>query len=248
MNMEKETRIEKSMFNKISQIKRWIIILIIMAVSFFGLSCTNIMGQTHNQKPKLIDTVNFEMIDSPTQIDYVLPHDSIRMEMIDVVQEFLSTSTRGKANDKLAEYLVNNALEHDIDLCFIMSQAKIETHFGTVGAGRQSSRRSLFGIVKRRYSNYDHAVEDYCKILKKSYLVNGKTEKDLMRKYVTGSGHRYASNPNYERELRSVYKEIVNSTNLKLLQDKYNDEYNVYLSSISNLTITDKQVDKLRTS
>lgn len=247
MNMEKETRNEKSMFSKISQTKRWIIIFIITILGCFILSCTNIMGQTNGGNEPHIDSVKFEMIDSPTQNIFILPHDSIRLEMIDITHRFLTKSTRGKVHPKLAEYLVDNALEHNIDLCFMMSQTKIETGFGTSGAGRESSRRSLFGVIKKRYSTYDEAIEDYCQLLKKSYLVKGRTEQDLMRRYVTGSGYRYAGNPNYEQELSRTYKEIVSSTDLKILQAEYNKHYNIYLASVSRHTTESDSVVRLET-
>lgn len=245
--MEKETRNEKSMFSKISHTKRWIIIFIITILCCFILSCTNIMGQTNGGNELHIDSVKFEMIDSPMQNIFILPHDSIRLEMIDITQRFLTKSTRGKVHPKLAEYLVDNALEHNIDLCFMMSQTKIETGFGTSGAGRESSRRSLFGVIKKRYSTYDEAIEDYCQLLKKSYLVKGRTEQDLMRRYVTGSGYRYAGNPNYEQELSRTYKEIVSSTDLKILQAEYNKHYNIYLASVSRPTTETDSVVRLET-
>ena len=247
INMEKETRNEKSMFSKISQTKRWIIIFIITILCCFILSCTNIMGQTNGGNEPHIDSVKFEMIDSPMQNIFILPHDSIRLEMIDITQRFLTKSTRGKVHPKLAEYLVDNALEHNIDLCFMMSQTKIETGFGTSGAGRESSRRSLFGVIKKRYSTYDESIEDYCQLLKKSYLVKGRTEQDLMRRYVTGSGYRYAGNPNYEQELSRTYKEIVSSTDLKILQAEYNKHYNIYLASVSRTTTESDSVVRLET-
>lgn len=246
--MEKETRNEKSMFSKISQTKRWIIIFIIAILGCFILSCTNIMGQTNDRNEPHIDSVKFEMIDSPMQNIFILPHDSIRLEMIDITQRFLTKSTLGKVHPKLAEYLVDNALEHNIDLCFMMSQTKIETGFGTAGAGRESSRRSLFGVIKKRYSTYDEAIEDYCQLLKKSYLVKGRTEQDLMRRYVTGSGYRYAGNPNYEQELSRTYKEIVNSTDLKILQAEYNKQYDIYLASVSRPTTETDSVVGLETA
>lgn len=230
--MKKETKNEKSMFSKISQTKRWVAIIIAVVLGFFILSCTNVMGQNNNTDRKLFDTTQIELIDSPIEMNYVLPHDSIRIEMVEEAKKYLAKATKGKADPKLAEYLVDNALEHNIDLCFMMSQTKIETCFGTAGVGRSSSRRSLFGVVKKKYPNYDDAIDDYCKLLKKSYLVKGRTEKDLMRRYVTGSGYRYASNPNYERELSGTYKEITRSTNLTNLQAKYNYHYKEYLASL----------------
>ena len=233
--MNRETKHEKST-NKMSIMKRWIIALIFLICGLFMAACTDAMANTHSDEYK-VDTQNIELIDSQIHENFILPHDSIRIEMINQVQSYLTKSTRGKADSKLAEYLVDNALEHDIDICFIMSQTKIETCFGTAGVGRSSSRRSLFGVIKKKYSSYDDAINDYCKILKRSYLVKGRTEHDLMRRYVTKGGARYASNPNYERELSAEYKKIAKLTNLTNLQASYKVEYLAYETSLKKSSI-----------
>ena len=112
-------------------------------------------------------------------------------------------------------------MDWNIDILFIMAQTQQETGFGTLGAGREKSRRSLFGVAVRRYTNYENAVVDYIQILKKSYLTKGRTEQHLMKKYVTTNGGRYASDPNYEATLRKTYNDISRKTNIKELQTKY---------------------------
>ena len=105
----------------------------------------------------------------------------------------------------------------------MMAQTQNETSYGTLGAGRESSRRSLFGIAVRRYNNYENAIVDYIKILKKSYLTKGRTEQHLMRRYVTSGGSRYATDPNSEITLRKTYTELLKQTKIKELQIKYMD-------------------------
>lgn len=242
--MKKETRNEKSIF-KMSIFKRGLTFLICLVVSFLTLSCIDINGQTTDVRQ--LDTTAIErMIDSPLEKNYVLPHDSIRLEMINQVNGYITTKTRGKHDPKLAEYLVDNSIKYDIDLCFMMSQTQIETCFGTAGAGRPSSRRSLFGVIKKRYNNYNEAIEDYCKLLRKSYLVKGRTEQDLMRRYVTGSGYRYAGSLTYERELSKNYKDICRLTSLNILQTNYDNAYNNYLASLdTKLKIDTTAVDSV---
>ena len=125
-----------------------------------------------------------------------------------------ATLEMNNINDSnLPMYLVEYSLKYDIDLCFMMAQTSIETGFGTAGAGKPTSRHSLFGVCKR-YSNYDKAVEDYCKLLRKSYLGKRKTEYDLMKNYVTLGGDRYAANRGYEQKLSKEYKCIRNRTQI----------------------------------
>lgn len=138
--------------------------------------------------------------------------DSLRNKLIDDVNIHISRNYRIH-DSNLPMYLVDYSLKYNIDLCFMMAQTTIETGFGTAGAGRPSSRHSLFGVCKR-YSNYNNAIEDYCKLLRRSYLGDSKTEHDLMKNYVTLGGARYAGGRGYERDLSEEYKRIRNRTQI----------------------------------
>ena len=123
--------------------------------------------------------------------------------------------------DEIPNKLVEIGLFEGIDICFMMAQAQIETHFGKLGKGRATSRYSLFGVEFKRYKSYTESIIEYARLLKKSYLVNGKTEQSLMRRYVNKSGNRYAANPRYEAEISRVYKEILSKTTISQLQQQY---------------------------
>lgn len=142
----------------------------------------------------------------------------IKEELILEVSKYVNSVT-SKSNQFIPKYIVQAGLNNDIDICFMLAQTKIETCFGTTGIGR--SKRSLFGVVSRSYSNYELAINDWCALLKKSYLVKGRTEQTLMAKYTTAGGARYAANRNYEKELRSAYNDIKQSTNIYSLQQEY---------------------------
>lgn len=144
---------------------------------------------------------------------------TIKLNMVEEVNEFIKLRYKGY-DERLPEQLVNYALQYDIDLCFMMAQAKHETGFGTLGQGRPSSRYSLFG-VRDKYSSYASAIESYCKLLKKSYLGDKKTELDLMKNYVNLSGHRYAQDRRYEVIVSKTYKDIKGSTKIYELQNEY---------------------------
>lgn len=148
--------------------------------------------------------------------------DSIQEKLILEVQEYLSDQSP-RAHEFIPKYIVDAGLKHDIDICFMMAQTQIETNFGTEGAGRESSRRSLFGVSIRKYKDYESAISDYCSLLKRSYLVKGRTEQHLMNRYVTKGGSRYATNPSYEVELKRVYRSIVAQTRISELQTQYNE-------------------------
>lgn len=117
---------------------------------------------------------------------------------------------------EIAKTIVDIALENDIDICFILAQGTIETHLGTTGMGR--TRKSIFG-VRKTYRSYEHCIDSYAKLLKKSYLIKGRTEYDLMKRYVNISGSRYAGDLKYERRLKEKYYEILNTTKIYDLQE-----------------------------
>ncbi|MBR6907405.1 glucosaminidase domain-containing protein [bacterium] len=146
--------------------------------------------------------------------------DSIKNELINETDRYISSITK-KAYDNLPRFLVENALVYNIDIMFMLAQTQIETTFGTAGAGRETSRRSLFGIALKKYADYENAIIDYCEVLKKWYLTKGRTEQHLMNRYTTTGGARYAGNPNYENELRNTYNRISRITKLKNLQEEY---------------------------
>jgi len=199
-------------FKKIEKIKNKFasVIVILMMMSFL------LIGTNVNSRP--INTSEYA-----TYVKHQNVHkdkQQIKEELILEVSKYIKTVTT-KSNQFIPKYIVHAGLNHDIDICFMLAQTKIETAFGTTGAGRPTSRHSLFGVASKRYPNYEIAVNDYCAILKKSYLVKGRTEQTLMTKYTTAGGARYAANRNYERELRSTYNEIKRNTNIYLLQQEY---------------------------
>jgi hypothetical protein len=150
----------------------------------------------------------------------VSPKDSIKNELIDEVENYIFNNYPRTHKD-VPTLIVENGLENDIDILFMMAQTQQETGYGNYGAGRESSRRSLFGVAVRRYNNYETAIVDYIKILKKSYLTKGRTEQHLMQRYVTTGGARYAGDRNYEATLRKTYQKISQQTRIKELQKIY---------------------------
>lgn len=156
-----------------------------------------------------------------------LKKDSLKNEMILSVQKYMDVQAPS-AHDSISFYLVEHSINYDIDLCFMMSQTQIETNFGEWGAGRETSKRSLFGVgiypgtKLKAYPNYDIAIETYCQLLKKSYLVKGRDEHFLMNNYINRSGNRYAVDSCYEVSLYRTYKHIIHKTNLNELQNEYN--------------------------
>lgn len=228
----------KSMFKmSIKTLLAGIIVLAITGFVTFKSLANVYLSDTKVGNEQLIEQIVgsdsiLEIIDSPIMVkdtSITLKFNDVKLKLIAEVDKYISSRTKGKHDSKLAEYIVNHALNYDIDICFMMSQTQLETNYGVAGIGRTSSKRSLFGVISRRYTNYNDAVEDYCKILRKSYLVKGRTEKDLMKNYVNKNGHRYAGSRTYEAKLSKQYNVLTNNTKISALEKEYKNEYQAYL-------------------
>ena len=151
------------------------------------------------------------------------------------VDNYIS-SVAPKAN--IDPYLmVDLCWEYGVDIRFVLAQGQIESHFATKGTaartlsvfnvgaydGHSASRQCRNGFG---FSDPNESIEPYLKLITNEYMVNGKTESDLMKNYVNGLGMRYASNPRYESMLRSVYKRISNRPAFSVAYDNYLESQN----------------------
>jgi hypothetical protein len=202
----------------------------------------------------LVDAVECDKItttDMGSQGMYVETEDDIIREiMMDEYEEARNqlaievdnyiSSVAPKAN--IDPYLmIDLCAEYDVDIRFVMAQGQIESHFATKGTaaktlsvfnvgaydGHSASRQCRNGFG---FSDPNESIEPYLKLITNEYMVNGKTESDLMNNYVNGLGMRYASNPKYESMLRSVYKRISNTASFSIAYDNF-------LESQSNLEL-----------
>lgn len=207
---------------KLKRFKRILLISITSLVIGIGIISSNAKVINENNPIKenieIADTVKVQKIDSIQYKEII--KDSIQLAMETEISNYLKRQSPN-AHKFIPKYLVQAGLTHNIDICFMMAQTQIETNYGTTGAGREISRRSLFGVAIRKYANYEDAINDYCRILNKSYLGKGRTEKHLMTKYTTHGGSRYAASPNYEVELSKAYKDIISKTNIQILQNEW---------------------------
>ena len=117
----------------------------------------------------------------------------------------------------ISKHIVKESLDNDIDICFVLAQAEIETAFGTTGIGK--SRKSMYGVYVN-YRNHNHSTSEYIKLIKGKYLGSKKTIHHLMKNFVNLGGHRYSSDKNYEEKLKKKYQEIKSKTKIFKLQDE----------------------------
>jgi flagellum-specific peptidoglycan hydrolase FlgJ len=122
--------------------------------------------------------------------------------------------------------------KYGVDVRFAMAQAEVESHFGTKGMAAKTNivwnvktydGRKLEDIRNKKddYRHPDESIEPYLLLLVNSYFVDGKTEEDMFLNFVNYNGDRYASNPNYEEKMLSIYNRINQETKLKSLLKEY---------------------------
>ena len=71
------------------------------------------------------------------------------------------------------------------------------------------------------YKHPDYSVEPYLKLLTTDYLVDGKTELDLLNKFVNKNGKRYASSTTYESMLKDRWDKIDEVANITQTYETY---------------------------
>ena len=115
--------------------------------------------------------------------------------------------------------LIDLCGEYNVDLRLALAQGHVESHFGTKGTAARTN--SIFNVgaydgysaakqIKNGYGykHPDYSVEPYLRLLTTKYLVDGKTEEDLLDNFVDVNGHRYASCTTYESMLKSKWDKM----------------------------------------
>ena len=144
-----------------------------------------------------------------------------KVALINEVQNYI---TQIAPTSNLRGYaLVEECEKYNIDICFVLAQGEIESHFGTKGIASKLNSVFNVGIYdgktteeidnKYKFDYPNESIEPYLKLLIDRYLIN-KTEEDLMKKFVDKDGKRYASNPNYEIMVSERYKFITENTKI----------------------------------
>lgn len=141
--------------------------------------------------------------------------------LVNEVQNYITTVA---PSSNLRGYaIVEECEKYNIDICFVLAQGEIESHFGTKGIASKLNCVFNVGIydnktaeeIESKYQFHcpNESIDPYLKLLTNRYLVN-KTEQDLMRKFVDIDGKRYASDTEYEVKISNKYKNIIETTQI----------------------------------
>lgn len=145
-------------------------------------------------------------------------------EKVAAVEDYLITAftryghpERLKNLDVTAEDFVKVAYEEDIDLPLLLAAGWIETKMGTEGVCISRGTNSMYsvgawdnGSTRKYYDSKVESMRHYAQIIKNDYL-RDRDVKTLLKdgNFVNKNGHRYASNPRYERVLRNTRNKII---------------------------------------
>lgn len=198
-------------------------------VGWFGLSIAiaiAIVGMVFGILSVTEKNYSYTIFQSKAELSYYSSKEAVVRCLDDYIRDVAPES----AMNGLA--LLDKCDEYNVDVRFAMAQAQIEGHFATKGIAAKTHSafnvmaydgRSADDMIKKGhcYKHPDESIEPYLKLLTTQYMVNGKTEMDLMDKYVNSSGKRYASSTGYEQSLRSAYQRLITETNITALYAEY---------------------------
>lgn len=169
---------------------------------------------------------SYEIFKSKAELAYY----STKDDLVKCLDTYIRSIAETSVMNGLAFIDVSD--KYNLDLRFMIAQAQIESAFATTGIAAKTNSafnvmaydgRSANDMIKKghNYKHPDLSVEPYAKLLVNDYLVDGKTEMDMLVKYVNKNGKRYASSATYEQSLRNAYNQLINDTNINALYSEY---------------------------
>lgn len=150
----------------------------------------------------------------------VLSYEHTKYELVMAVDKYIKDTAPTSCLNGIT--LVDKCLEYDIDICFTLAQGQVESHFGTKGMARKTNSVWNVGAYDGyaydsipplgKYASPDASIEPYLVLIKEQYIGDSRTEYDLLNKYVSLKGKRFASAENYENTVRKQFTFIKNNT------------------------------------
>ena len=144
-------------------------------------------------------------------------YDAAREALAVEVDKYINTVAPHADIDALN--FIDLCSEYNVDIRLALVQGHVESHFGTKGTAARTN--SVFNVgafdgysaEKQMKNGYgykhpDYSVEPYLKLLTTKYLIEGKTEEDMLDNFVDINGHRYASCTTYESMLKQKWDKI----------------------------------------
>lgn len=225
--------------------KRWfhdlciaLTIIVAFVVGVLGLKLLIGIIHTNDDTTDEIKTEQIEQVENKN-IVYVRDAYAERLEskfyaareaLVIEVENYIKEYAPASALSALT--LVNLCGEYGVDVRLPLAQGHIESHFGTKGTAAKTNSVWNVGAfdgysadkqIRKGYGfkHPDYSIEPYLKLLTTRYLIEGKTEEELLDNFVDINGNRYASCEEYESKLRCKWNKMAS------ISEKY-DIYKMY--------------------
>ena len=115
-----------------------IVCLLVFIIVFVVCSCIfSAVIDRAIERDKYHSYTRYEIYTEMNQLTY----DSLKSVLVEQVNSYIQQSAPTSALDGLV--VVNNCIDYDIDICFVLAQGEIESHFGTKGRATKPIRISI---------------------------------------------------------------------------------------------------------
>lgn len=219
---------------------KWSLVGLVFACT---VGATTLSTMPYNTKIEIADSDSVASLDSVTCLQDCHVAKSLLIDEVDRYLKKTSPKTKLRGKD-----IVDACFEYGVDIKFVLAQAQIESNFGVAGVARKTNSpwnvkaydgRSAGDMIRKGhgYDDPNKAIRPYLELITTKYMVNGKDEFDMMKKYVTPRGARYASSRTYESALSRTYQKIKRSTNIDMLYQGWMTAMEVSPSSTINDTL-----------
>lgn len=173
--------------------------------------------------------VKQEMVDTTVYVQSV--KDTFKVHLITEVDNYIKEMA--PTSELNSEYLVEKCLEYNTDIVFVLSQALLESHFGTKGKAAETNSVWNVGTydngkILYRYDNPNESIEPYLKLINEKYLINVTEKGDTVFKdlrhlvedkgYINYNGDRFATARGYENGIRKIMIRIDLDTKISFYQ------------------------------
>ena len=150
--------------------------------------------------------------------------DKINSLIIVEIESYMDFKKMGHGIDP--ELILEMCDKYNVDPRLLLVQGWLESHWGTIGMAARTN--SVFNVGATgvgyeeihdiyKYETRNHSIEPYVKLISERYLVDDRTEMDLLNNFVDVNNNRYAEATNYESALKIVWKEINETTKIDSL-------------------------------
>ena len=202
----------------------WCLIGVVIVCITFIIKLGDLAVDALNSQVVVVDTYTNETHCRDSYVNRLeSKYDAAREALAIEVDKYINTVAPNADIDALN--LIDLCSEYNVDLRLALAQGHVESHFGTKGTASRTN--SIFNVgaydgysaekqIKNGYGykHPDYSVEPYLRLLTTRYLIDGKTEEDLLENFVDSAGHRYASCTTYESMLRSKWDKMDSIANI----------------------------------